>query len=101
MSEEAKVARPIRARRGSSGAMARAAGRAPLRGICASPGVAVGPVVVFDRCDVPVPRRRIGAAEIEPELARLAGAMVRAREELEAARDALDPATGTEHHLVL
>src|SRR5690606_27396992 len=72
-----------------------------LRGICASPGVAVGTVTIFDRRSVPIPRRAIAAAEIDGEVQRLMRALATSRRQLEEARDALDPAAGAEHRLVL
>lgn len=72
-----------------------------LRGLPASPGVAIGHVVVFDRRSVPIARRTIAAAEVQAEVGRLHDAMVRARAGLEAVRDRLDPLVDPEHRLVL
>jgi phosphotransferase system enzyme I (PtsI) len=75
--------------------------RRALGGIAASPGIAVGPVAVFDRRSVPVPRRRIGAAAVEREVARLERAMEDARREVEEVRDALPEDAGPDHRLLL
>lgn len=75
--------------------------RRTLRGLCASPGIAVGPVTIFDRRSVPIPRRTIGSAEIEAEEQRLMQALATSRRHLEEARDALDPVTAVEHRWVL
>lgn len=93
--------RPRRARRSSAGRLSVPPGRATLRGICASPGVAVGSVTLFDRRSVPIPRRAIAAAEVDPEVQRLMSALATSRRHLEEARDAIDPSAGAEHRLVL
>ena len=72
-----------------------------LRGLPASPGVAVGRVVVFDRRSVPIARRAIEGAEIRVEVSRLHEAITRSRTHLEALRDRLDPSIDAEHRLVL
>lgn len=96
-----RPSRPGRARRTSWARLSIPPGRAQLRGISASPGVAVGRVTIFDRRGVPIPRRAITAAEIEPEVQRLMGGLAASRRLIEEARDALDPAAGAEHRLVL
>lgn len=72
-----------------------------LRGLPASPGVAVGRVVVFDRRSVPIARRAIEAAEVRVEVSRLHDAITHSRTHLEALRDRLDPSIDAEHRLVL
>jgi phosphoenolpyruvate-protein phosphotransferase (PTS system enzyme I) len=93
--------RPPRARRPSWARTSIPPGRATLRGISASPGVAVGQVTLFDRRSVPIPRRSIAPTEVEPEVERLMAALGTSRRQLEEARDGLDPAAGAEHRLVL
>lgn len=75
--------------------------RQELLGISASPGVAVGPVVVFDRRTVPVPRRYIPQEEIPVEVARLEAAMAEARREVEGAMDGLADDAAADHRLLL
>ena len=75
--------------------------RRVLRGICGSPGIAVGPVMIFDRRSVPIPRRNIAVDEIESEIERLTLALAESRREIELAREAIDPSAGAEHRLVL
>ncbi|MBX7196588.1 MAG: phosphoenolpyruvate--protein phosphotransferase [Sandaracinaceae bacterium] len=72
-----------------------------LRGLPASPGVAIGHAVVFDRRSVPVARRSIAAHEALAELGRLLAAIARSRARLEALREDLDPTIDAEHRLVL
>jgi phosphotransferase system enzyme I (PtsI) len=75
--------------------------RQVLQGIAASPGVAIGPVTVFDRRSVPVPRRRVSADAVEAEVTRLERALEDARREVEAVRDALPEDAGADHLLLL
>jgi phosphotransferase system enzyme I (PtsI) len=98
---ERPPSRPPRARRSSWARLSVPPGRATLRGICGSPGVAVGSVTIFDRRSVPIPRRNIALAEIEPEVQRFMIALAASRRQLEEARDALDASAGAEHRLVL
>ena len=72
-----------------------------LRGLPASPGVAIGHAVVFDRRSVPIARRVIEASDVSAELARLNEAIARSRAHLEALRERLDPSIDAEHRLVL
>ena len=72
-----------------------------LQGIAASPGIAIGPVTVFDRRSVPVPRRRVSVDAVEAEVARLERALEDARSEVEAVRDALPDDVGADHLLLL
>lgn len=100
MSDGDRPSRPTRQRRASSSArLSLPPGRATLRGICASPGIAVGTVTLFDRRSVPIPRRAIGPSEIEPEVQRLMSALATSRRELEEVRDAFD--FGAENRMVL
>lgn len=72
-----------------------------IRGLPASPGVAIGHAVVFDRRSVPIARRVVEAGDVASELARLGEAVARSRAHLEALRDRLDPSIDAEHRLVL
>lgn len=75
--------------------------RRVVRGLPASPGVAVGPCIVFDRRCVVVARRTVGPDEVPLEVARLAQAIGRSRASLEELRARLDPEVDAEHRLVL
>nr|MDQ3032590.1 PEP-utilizing enzyme [Myxococcota bacterium] len=94
-------ARALRPRRSSATRLSAPPERATLRGICGSPGVAVGRVTIFDRRSVPIPRRQIASDEKEAEVGRLMVALATSRRHLEEARDALDPAAGAENRLVI
>ena len=75
--------------------------RRAIRGISAAPGVAVGPVTVFDRRAVPIPRRRLRAERIEEEVARLERGLDAARAEVERIRDSLTESARPDHRLLL
>ncbi len=75
--------------------------RRTTRGVPASPGVAIGHAVVFDRRSVAVSRRSIEAGEVPREIGLLHDAMARSRARLEEIRAQLDPAIDAEHRLVL
>jgi phosphotransferase system enzyme I (PtsI) len=72
-----------------------------IRGLPASPGVAIGHAIVFDRRSVPIARRAIDPTGVTAELARLDEAIARSRAHLEDLRDRLDPSIDAEHRLVL
>ncbi len=72
--------------------------RQVLRGIAASPGVAVGRVCLFDRGSVYVPRRYIERDSTRAEEARLHAAIEASRAELQALRDSL---SGPEQRLLI
>lgn len=75
--------------------------RRVLGGIGASPGVAVGPVSVFDRKSVVVPRRSIAESAVEAEVERLARGMAEARREVEIVLEGLHEGAGDDHRLLL
>ena len=58
-----------------------------INGIAASPGIAMGRVLVFTRRDISVPFRHLDTGEAEVEKKRLEEAMARAREQLLETRD--------------
>jgi phosphotransferase system enzyme I (PtsI) len=59
-------------------------------------------VTIFDRRSVPIPRRAVTAAEIEPEVQRLMQALATSRRQIEEARDSLDSTVASaENRLVL
>jgi phosphotransferase system enzyme I (PtsI) len=71
-----------------------------LLGIAASPGVAVGRAYVVDRRRMTIPRRHITPEEVEGEVARLRGAMMAARQQLEQIRERL-VGEASEHTVIL
>lgn len=72
--------------------------RQVLRGIAASPGVAVGRVCLFDRGSVYVPRRYIARDGTAAEESRLHASIEASRNELQALRDSL---IGREQRLLI
>ncbi len=80
--------------------MTRAA-RRRLRGIAASPGVAVGPAVLLESRRLPVPRRRLADAEVEPEVTRLHDGLRAARSKLRALHAALPEPQREAYGLIL
>ncbi len=60
-----------------------------MRGISASPGIAIGPARVVDREKIKIPRMRITGADAKDEIDRLMEAVTESRTQLEAARDML------------
>ncbi|MGE0787160.1 MAG: phosphoenolpyruvate--protein phosphotransferase [Sandaracinaceae bacterium] len=75
--------------------------RQVLTGIAASPGIAIGKVVVFDRNAVPVRRRHVDGAAVDGEVARLEAAVAAARQEIELAMETLPAEAGADHRLLL
>ncbi|MCB9591921.1 MAG: phosphoenolpyruvate--protein phosphotransferase [Sandaracinaceae bacterium] len=75
--------------------------RRSYEGIGASPGVAIGEVVVFDRQNVTVRRRHVAADAVEAEIERLETAMAEARREVEVVLEGLSDAAGADHRLLL
>ena len=80
--------------------MTRAA-RRRLRGIAASPGVAVGPAVLLESRRLPVPRRRLADAEVATEVARLHDGLRAARSKLQALHAALPEPQREAYGLIL
>jgi phosphoenolpyruvate-protein phosphotransferase (PTS system enzyme I) len=72
-----------------------------LRGIAASPGIAVGPVHFLDRRRVRVPRVQIEAAEVEGEVGRFRAAVEAADRALMRIRERLLATHGGEHTAIL
>lgn len=60
-----------------------------LKGTAVSPGVAIGRAFLFDTQSVHVPRRRIEAFEIDPEMERFKAALARTRNEIERFQDSV------------
>jgi phosphotransferase system enzyme I (PtsI) len=79
--------------------------KGPLRikGIAASPGIAIGPARVVVRERLRIPKKRIEADEVEGERSRLTSAVVRSREQLESAKRVVTEAGGGrgDHALII
>ncbi|MCC6874964.1 MAG: phosphoenolpyruvate--protein phosphotransferase [Sandaracinaceae bacterium] len=75
--------------------------RQVLPGIAASPGIAVGPVIVYDRVAVPIGRRRVAAEDVEREVSRLISGVEAARREVQALRDGIGDDAHADHRLLL
>ncbi|MBZ0116759.1 MAG: phosphoenolpyruvate--protein phosphotransferase, partial [Sandaracinaceae bacterium] len=75
--------------------------RQVLPGIAASPGIAVGPVIVYDRVAVPIVRRRVAAEDVEREVSRLISGVEAARREVQALRDGIGDDVHADHRLLL
>ncbi len=73
-------------------------GRRALRGVSASPGIAVGVAYVLDRRAVQVPRTDISAEQCEDEVRRFRTALRKTQEQLEQAKGKLEHG---EHRLIL
>jgi phosphotransferase system enzyme I (PtsI) len=65
------------------------AGRAELRGLAASPGIATGEAYVLDQREVHVPRRELARDEIDDELKRVRGALRRTHDQFESIKGKL------------
>jgi phosphotransferase system enzyme I (PtsI) len=72
-----------------------------LTGISASPGIAVGPALVFDRRRILVAPSSVDQSERDGERARLDAALTESRRLLAEARDAMPEDTLADHRLVL
>jgi phosphotransferase system enzyme I (PtsI) len=77
------------------------AGRAVLRGVSASPGVAVGAALVFDRRRILIAPAAIDPTQREGERAKLEAALDESRRLVAAARDSLPEDALADHKLVL
>jgi len=78
-----------------------ASGRIALRGIPASHGVAVGPVVMLDRRRGPVPRHSVEPHEVASEVQRLRAAIEASRQEIEAVRASIGEAAYSDYGPIL
>jgi phosphotransferase system enzyme I (PtsI) len=65
-----------------------------LVGIPVSPGVAHGPLVVFDREEISVPRHPVKAEDIPAEMTRFEAALVQTRQQIQEIKDLLSDSIG-------
>jgi phosphotransferase system enzyme I (PtsI) len=64
-------------------------GRTELRGLAASPGIAMGEAYVLDRREVHVPRRELAREDVDDELKRVRAALRRTHEQFESIKGKL------------
>src|SRR4051812_12836139 len=72
-----------------------------LKGIGASPGVAVGHAFIVDRRRVRTPKLRLGEPEVEPELMRMKTAIDLSDHQLVEIKERLAQGEGHDHALIL
>src|SRR5229473_257337 len=72
-----------------------------IRGIGASPGVAVGRAFLLDRKKVRTPKLRLGESEVEPELKRMRTAIELSDHQLSEIKERLAQGEGHDHALIL
>lgn len=75
-----------------------------MRGISASPGIAIGKAKVIDRQKIKVPKLRISAAHVEFEIQKLMEALEESKIQLQAAKDSIRGAEEShqgDHSLIL
>src|SRR6476646_3296806 len=68
-----------------------------LRGVGASPGLAVGPAFIVDRRRVKTPKRHIADEEVAAEIARFDAALGASNEQLERVKKKLSEREGEDH----
>ncbi|MBN1503705.1 MAG: phosphoenolpyruvate--protein phosphotransferase [Candidatus Eisenbacteria bacterium] len=67
-----------------------------LRGVAASPGIAVGKVYILELEELHVKERTLSPGEIEPELARFKAALAATREDIQQVKDTIRQELGAE-----
>ena len=72
-----------------------------LKGIGASPGIAVGPAYLVDRRKVRTPKLRLPTGEVDTELMRLKTAIELSDHQLQEIKDRLSQGEGHDHALIL
>lgn len=72
-----------------------------LKGIGASPGVAVGHAFILDRKRVRTPKLRLNEAEVDPERMRMKTALELSDRQLSELKDQISKTEGPEHALIL
>jgi phosphoenolpyruvate-protein phosphotransferase (PTS system enzyme I) len=72
-----------------------------LKGIGASPGIAVGPAYLVDRRRVRTPKLRLSPAEVDSELMRLKTAIELSDHQLSGIKDRISQGEGHDHALIL
>ena len=72
-----------------------------LRGVGASPGLAVGPAFIVDRRRVKTPKRHIADEEVAAEMARFDAALAASNEQLERVKKKLSEREGEDHFHII
>src|SRR3954451_5966878 len=72
-----------------------------LRGVGASPGLAVGPAFLVDRRRVKTPKRHIADEEVDNEIARFDAALAASDEQLERVKRKLSEREGEDHFHII
>src|ERR1700759_306803 len=72
-----------------------------LRGVGASPGLAVGPAFIVDRRRVKTPKRHIADEEVAAEIARFDAALASSNEQLERVKKKLSEREGEDHFHII
>ncbi|HEX8538274.1 MAG TPA: phosphoenolpyruvate-utilizing N-terminal domain-containing protein, partial [Cystobacter sp.] len=72
-----------------------------LKGIGASPGVAVGHAYILDRKRVRTPKLRLAEAEVDPERMRMKTALELSDRQLSELKEQISKTEGPEHALIL
>jgi len=75
--------------------------RVRLRGIGASPGIAIGPAVIVEREEIQVPRYQLEPAHIRPEIERLYEGINTSIEQLESLRNQIQTSDIDDHGMIL
>src|SRR3954470_13394665 len=88
---------------GGDGHMAGGQGAATtlLRGVGASPGLAVGPAFIVDRRRVKTPKRHIADDEVDAEMARFDSALNASHEQIERVKKKLSEREGEDHFHII
>jgi phosphotransferase system enzyme I (PtsI) len=72
-----------------------------LRGVGASPGLAIGPAFLVDRRRVKTPKRHIADEEVDAEMARFDTALAASHEQLERVKKKLSEREGEDHFHII
>src|SRR5947199_5662938 len=72
-----------------------------MRGVGASPGLAIGPAFIVDRRRVKTPKRHIADEEVDAEMARFDAALASSHEQLERVKKKLSEREGEDHFHII
>ncbi|MCA1663790.1 MAG: phosphoenolpyruvate--protein phosphotransferase, partial [Myxococcales bacterium] len=86
---------------GAVGGQGSAGSTTLLRGVGASPGLAVGPAFIVDRRRVKTPKRHIADEEVAAEMARFDAALAASNEQLERVKKKLSEREGEDHFHII
>ena len=71
-----------------------------IKGIPASPGIAIGKVLLYNESTTAIPRFHVSEDDVESEVERLKGAVEKAAEEIQLIKDSLDKDARDQHALL-